>query len=544
MSCRAGKSCISHRRCSLVHTASASSTDTKCRPLPRPFFKQSETFHPPSKALEDEYNVSHDPRLFGSSGPIQVSYSTDYSPSHRLWHRTLHALGLATNPAHVGGSNVGVWTNVNAVDPRTASRSYATSYCATPPPNLHILTDATVQRIILAQHGGECRATGVRFACQGREHVAVASREVILSAGTVSSPQLLELSGIGDPDVLSRAGVPVIVASPKVGENLQDHPSESQSRGTVSWNGQLRRRLVLPMVFEVDPDLENPDHLKRDESKAAAAMERYVRDRNGPLTVLPCSIAYVPFNHFVPDERLAAMSRQAEELAAFDADKRPVLQRRLDGTARLGQVEYIFDLGNWSTRFQGEDGKQYGTMLQMVQYPFSVGSIHIRPRRDGSRATPEDQPVIDPGYYSGVHGQLDLLAMREGARFGASIAATEPLAGIVRGAAEPSASIMNDEHRLEEWIAENTMTDWHPVGTCGMGGRAGIQGGVVDERLRVYGVKGLRVVDASIMPLQISAHLQATVYAIAEKAARMILDDGVEETELQAASPGDVGDDG
>lgn len=209
-------------------------------PLLRPFFKQSETFHPPSKAVEDEHHVSHDPDLFGFSGPIQVSYSTDYSPSHRLWHRTLHALGLATNPAHMGGSNVGVWTNVNAVDPRTASRSYATGYCEASPPNLHILTNATVQRIILDRNGGGCRATGVRFSCQGKEHVALASREIILSAGTISSPQILELSGIGDPDVLARAGVPVVAKSPRVGENLQDHLSESRPAG--SQKGLLRRR--------------------------------------------------------------------------------------------------------------------------------------------------------------------------------------------------------------------------------------------------------------------------------------------------------------
>lgn len=78
---------------------------------------------------------------------------------------------------------------------------------------------------------------------------------------------------------------------------------------------------------------------------------------------------------------------------------------------------------------------------------------------------------------------------------------------------------------MREWVVNTTITDWHPVGTCAMGGHRGMEGGVVDKRLRVYGVRGLRVVDASIMPLQISGHLQATVYAIAEKGAAMILED-------------------
>ncbi|KJZ77684.1 hypothetical protein HIM_02861 [Hirsutella minnesotensis 3608] len=472
-----------------------------------PFFKRSETFHPPSLALEKEYDLSHDPSLFGSSGPIQVSYATDYSPSHRLWHRTLHSLGLDTNPAHVGGSNVGVWTNVNAVDPRTATRSYATSYCESPRSNLHILTEAKVQEIVLEQEEGQSyRATGVRFTCQGRDHVAYAAREVVLSAGSVNSPQILELSGVGNTDVLSLAGIPVKVHSPQVGENLQDH-------------------MMLPMIFEVDSSLDNPDNLKHDEALADAAMQMYLETQNGPLTVLPCSLAYIPFKDFIPGEKLKALFTEADGIAAFDTGKRHILQQRLDGTANLGQVESIFDLGNWSTHFRGEHGKQYGTMLQILQYPFSVGSIHVRPKKNGDRAMAEDKPSIDPGYFRGPGGRLDLQVMKDCARLASTIASREPLASIIREPICPSASILDDDAKLEGWIIGHTMTDWHPVGTCGMGGRAGIEGGVVDERLRVYGVQGLRVVDASIMPLQISAHPQATVYAIAEKAASMILED-------------------
>jgi choline dehydrogenase-like flavoprotein len=190
----------------------------------------------------------------------------------------------------------------------------------------------------------------------------------------------------------------------------------------------------------------------------------------------------------------------------------------------LGQIEYIFDLGNWNPYFQGEEGKKYGTMLQILQYPFSVGSIHIRPSRAGS--TPAEQsPDIDPKYYEGTHGKLDMEVMKHCLQFVHKIVNTEPLSNIVCEPASPPASTYKDDKLLSEWITQNTITDWHPVGTCAMGGRAGIEGGVVDERLRVYGVKGLRVVDASIMPLQISAHIQATVYAIAEKAAHMIVED-------------------
>lgn len=193
----------------------------------RPFFKKSETFHPPSPSVQQRYDVTHDADLFGRSGPIQISYPTDYSPSHALWHKTLNAVGVETNSSHVDGSNVGVWTTVNAVKPQSASRSWATDYCSPQPPNLHILTHATVNEIILEQDvKGQNVATGVRFVCQGKEHVVSVSREIILSAGSIKSPQILELSGIGNPEVLARASVPVKVESPTVGENLQDHLSK------------------------------------------------------------------------------------------------------------------------------------------------------------------------------------------------------------------------------------------------------------------------------------------------------------------------------
>ncbi|KAG6002731.1 hypothetical protein E4U43_001054 [Claviceps pusilla] len=193
-----------------------------------PFFKKTETFHRPSQALRDEYIATHEADAFGTSGPIQISYAPDYSPSHKLWHDTLNRVGVKTNSAHLTGSNVGVWTNVNTVDPRTAMRSYSTSYLtAARPINLHVLTEATVHEIILTKDEarGDHVATGVRFGHGGKDHVVSVKKEVVLSAGTVKSPQILEMSGIGNPKVLQSAGIPIKVASPMVGENLQDHIS-------------------------------------------------------------------------------------------------------------------------------------------------------------------------------------------------------------------------------------------------------------------------------------------------------------------------------
>ncbi|OAA52935.1 Glucose-methanol-choline oxidoreductase [Cordyceps fumosorosea ARSEF 2679] len=429
----------------------------------------------------------------------------EYSASHSLWHRTLNAVGIPTNVAHTAGSNVGVWTNINSVDPRTAKRSYATSYLDSEPkrPNLHVLTGAHVKRVVLDADGTRIAARGVLFECGGQEFEVSARQEIIVSAGTVQSPQILESSGIGNPDVLDQVGVPVRVKSPMVGENLQEH-------------------IMLATIFEVDPTLANPDDLS-DDVYAARAREEYNAARRGPLTVLPCSICYVPLKDILPQPVLADIKARAQLHSAYGAEKTAIVIDRLGNDTELGHMEYIFDLGNWSPYFKGEAGKKYGTMLQILQYPFSVGSIHLRPYRASSEGAKELH--IDPGYYHGKHGQLDAEIMQKGTRFLRKIVETEPLANIIHRPVAPTTEDFQDDGRMCNWIAENTITDWHPVGTCAMGGDAGVEGGVVNERLQVYGVENLRVIDASVMPLQISAHLQATVYAIAEKGAAMILED-------------------
>ncbi|KAK0612629.1 hypothetical protein B0T17DRAFT_593521 [Bombardia bombarda] len=295
------------------------------------------------------------------------------------WNDLLH---IETNKAPLSGSNVGVWTAICTVDPGTGARSYAPRYVSSNPPrsNLHILTGALVQEIILARRESheDWVATGVRFVHHECEFSVSVSREVILSAG------------------------------------------------------------------EFDPSLPNPDDLKSNPQAAEDAKDEYQKHRTGPLTILPCSMS--------------------ESLSHFTPEQSSIITRRFTGETKLGQIEYIFDLGNWR-------------------------SIHIRPSSSANSSS-ASRPVIDPKYYDSSHGELDLDIMVQGARFAAEMCKAKPLADIV--------------HQL--WAVENTVTDWHPVGTCAMGGNAGKEAGVVDERLRVYGVKGLRVVDASIMPLQISAH--------------------------------------
>ncbi|KAJ0117388.1 hypothetical protein J7T55_003802 [Diaporthe amygdali] len=415
-----------------------------------PFLKKSEKFHAPSQETQVADKAYYDASGFGTSGPINVSYATEYSASHQYWHDTLQQLG----------------------------------------------------KILLEKHDGLWTAKGVQFTSQAKTLSVFASKEVIICAGTVQSPQILELSGIGNTEVLKKAGIETIVSSPFVGENLQDH-------------------IMAASIYEVDSDLPNPDDLKTS-TAAAAAREEYKLKNTGLLTILANSICYLSLSQIMSDDTLSRLTAKARSIQGDFTERNEIRRDRFDTSfPRLGQIEYIFDLGNWNPYFQPDassSGKKYGTMLQILQYPFSRGSIHVQ------SSSPFEKPVVDPRYYQKGGGDLDLEIMIECAKFAEKITQTLPLASIVRGRVVPPAPAKSDDE-LRDWLVKETITDWHPIGTCGMGGDRGIAGGVVDERLRVYGVKGLRLVDASVMPLQISAHLQATVYAIAEKGACMILED-------------------
>ena len=375
----------------------------------------------------------------------------------------------------------------------------------------------------------------MRFSHSDEEHIVHTSREVILCGGSVSSPQLLELSGIGDPSILKAAGIDCKVPNPNVGENLQEH-------------------MMTAMIYEIDPSITTPEDLRADPVLAAAADKQYALHASGPRTAIPSSVAYLPFTHFIPASELSAM---ASHLVTHEAktdypyqhhDK--VISSRVTSPQNIGQIEYNFDVSNYSPYYKSEPGKKYATMLMMLQYPVSRGSIHTPPTMEkwGKKATSGDKPIIDPQYYGGEGGKVDFECMVQSQQFADKICRTAPLSGIivkrvfpaepidktnghVNGDLDgistvhnPTDSSPHDKEDLSQWVRDTTITDWHPVGTCTMGPSIA-SGGVVDDRLRVHGVKGLRVCDASIMPLQISAHLQATVYAIGEKGAEIFKED-------------------
>ena len=288
------------------------------------------------------------------------------------------------------------------------------------------------------------------------------------------------------------------------------------------------------MIFEISPSIVTPEDLRADPKLAEAADEEYALSQSGPRTAIPSSVAYLPFSHFVPREELTALGNSLlsqSTLKSKPSDR--ILVDRLLVDKNLGQIEWNFDVSNYSPFFKSVPGKKYATMLQMLQYPFSKGSIHIPPtsQENGTKATATDKPIIDPKYYEGQGGEIDFKMMVASQAYADKICSTPPLSDIILQRVyppppPPSSDPTDDSaYDFTSWVRDSTITDWHPVGTCAMGGKSKEDGYVLDKRLRVYGTKGLRVCDASVMPLQISAHLQATVYAIGEKGAEVIMED-------------------
>jgi choline dehydrogenase-like flavoprotein len=197
--------------------------------LSRPFFKKSESFSEPPIGHQLEHSSFINVQDHGVDGPLKTTHSKVYGASHAYWHSTFHSLGVETNKQHTSGSNVGVWTAVTTVDPKSRVRSFSAKDYYLPNasrPNLVVVTEAIAQEILLEKAEGVWAATGVRLHHHGEEYHAKALKEVIISCGSVQSPQLLELSGIGNPDILKAAGIDVKVENRNVGENLQEHMSE------------------------------------------------------------------------------------------------------------------------------------------------------------------------------------------------------------------------------------------------------------------------------------------------------------------------------
>ena len=410
---------------------------------------------------EDHHHGASD--WHGAGGPLRVSDITDLAhPLCRTFIAAGEALGFAASPDFNGERSEGVGVfHFNTRNGRRASTANEYLRPALKRRNLILRTKAHATRILFEGR----RAVGVEYRRGGRLEQVRATREVILSGGAINSPQLLQLSGIGPAPLLQSLGIAPIHDSPAVGQNLQDHLAVSYFYKTS-----------VPTLNDVLSPLSG---------KIRAGLH-YLLNRGGPL-----SMSVNQGGGFVrarPDDPRVNLQLY---FSPVSYTKSPLSERKLLNPDPFSAFLLSFN----SCR------------------PTSRGHLHI------ASPDPFAHPVIQPNYLSTEH---DLAEARAGCRLLRTLAATAPLCDIIVDELVPGSHVHNDDELLVDFRARAD-TVYHPSSTCMMGADPATS--VVDARLRVHGIDGLRVVDASIFPTITSGNINAPTVMVAEKGAAMILED-------------------
>jgi choline dehydrogenase-like flavoprotein len=425
----------------------------------------------------------------GTTGPIRTLINRIFPRHQSTWYPTMNSLGLATNRESLNGNPIGVSTQPSNVSPNY-TRSYAPEYLKLAKNNMFLKLDTRVAKI---NFKGKT-ATGVTLE-DGTE--ITARQEVILSAGSFQTPGLLELSGVGNASLLEKLGISVVKNLPSVGENLQDH-------------------IRIQVSYQLKPEYPSFDVLKN-ATRAAAELALYNADRESLYDYTASGYAYFPWG-IVGNETASQLRTLVDNdsglTSVTDKLKKTYFSPSL--STKVPQLEVIFSDGYTGLKgYPAANSSQFGigtfALIGVVQHPLSKGNVHINSR------SISEKPIINPNYLSHPY---DLAAATNLAKFLRRIASTKPMSEVWTEEYEPGNAIQTDED-WRKYALANTLSIYHPVGTAALLPEK--DGGVVNSELKVYGVKGLRVVDASIIPLLPSAHLQTLVYGIAEKAAGMII---------------------
>ncbi|KAL4975123.1 hypothetical protein BDW66DRAFT_167410 [Aspergillus desertorum] len=452
-----------------------------------PFFKKSERFTPPSNDIIDEWNVTYDPAVHGTTGHVQSSYAPWIWPSTKQFIRAITNLGVHVPRDGASGDALGGFFAPHSQDPVSVTRSDARrAYwdTASRRPNIHLVTGRRVTRLISENISRRVEITGVEFAAHRSAPRTIVNvrKEVLLAAGAIHTPQLLQLSGIGDPALLARHNISTVANVPGVGRNFQDH-------------------LHVPVVFSLDFPLA-ATNLTTNSTFAAESLALYRTEKTGPH-----ADATGDFLAFLPAANFTSRTNVIHDKAAnqdprtyLDTDTPPTITRGYAlqhklltagiAAANEAQLEII-----WAD----------GTFVLGLQHPFSRGSVRL------ASSDPFAPPLTDPAY---LRNPVDVRILTEAIKYARSLVQTPSLAAFNPVELVPGGNVTSDED-LEAYIRGAAESLFHPSGSCAVGKFQ--VGGVVDADFRVHGVKGLRVVDASVLPMLPATHIQSSVYAIAER---------------------------
>lgn len=434
----------------------------------------------------------------GTSGPVK-SVVNRHIPAHQdAWLPTMNKLGVKTNRESLGGDVNGAMYQPSSIDPDKWVRSYsANAYLPLAGSNVEVWTETRVAKIEFSEGDDGLRATGVTLA-NGTK--IAARREVILSAGSIHSPGLLEHSGIGRSDVLTKVGVEQLLDLPGVGENLQDH-------------------IRVQTSYQLRDDFTSFDILRFNTTYAAEQLALYRAGEEGLYDYTGSAYSFTNWKQSSGSKVSDNMIKLGKNAANSDSSRVDQIKVKWLNDPDVPQLEVIFSDGYTGVKGYptAEDelfGESFFTLICGLMHPLSRGSVHI------ASSDIEDMPLINPNYLAHEH---DIQGLVEAVKFARKIAHTRPLKDLWVSEYEPGLDKVQTDEEIRKYVLDTILTIFHPVGTTAMLPRN--KGGVVDKTLKVYGTENLRVVDASVMPLLISAHITTAVYGIAEIAADMIIDE-------------------
>ncbi|KAK5953065.1 hypothetical protein OHC33_005633 [Knufia fluminis] len=393
----------------------------------------------------------------------------------------MQAIGMERTTGFNGGDLMGYHYSQSTIRASDQTRSSSVAYIYeakdTTEENLKVYTQTLATKILF--DGKE--AAGVEVNSLGINYKIQASREIIVSAGTFQSPQLLMVSGIGDSATLKNHDIEVISDLPGVGQNMWDH-------------------IMFGPSYEVNFD--TLDRVLHDPIVLADSLTDYVLNQEGPLT--SNVVEFLGWEK-LPEKYRANFSQETIEALTQFPDDWPEVEH-ISGNGYIGDF--------WFPALQQPlDGNQYATILGAMVAPLSRGNISI------SSDSMFDAPLINPNWLTAKADQEVAVAWYRRMR---EVWHTDTIQEIVIGDEYwPGMDVRSDEEILDV-IRDSLMTVWHAAGTCKMG-RTDDKMAVVDSLVRVIGVEGLRVVDASIMPMLPPGHPQSTIYALAEKIAESII---------------------
>ncbi|KZP26337.1 GMC oxidoreductase [Athelia psychrophila] len=480
----------------------ASSAENKTDVVPgwnwaglKPLFKKSNDV---DNQVDPFYGLKPDTKLrssvtSGTSGPINVSINPWYPDIIAPVVESYNKFGIKTNGDAYSGNSAGVFNARLTINQTEGTRSYVGYYCASATrSNLHILTGARASKILLSESNSAAMATGAQFLVGNQTYTANASKEVILAASTVQTPQLLELSGIGNSTLLKSLGITPLIDLPGVGENLQEH-------------------LYSILSYQLTPGHQTYDELRWNVTFQAVAAAQYNSGHGGIYATSDSTASFNPFSSYLTKANITNRIELFDKVAnSSKPTPLQVLQYTVQRAWLVNGTVPENEALMWSHNIEpGVGNNSYITFLSGNMHPMARGSIHI------NSTSIENPPVINPNFFD---NEYDVQVVKDSTQMIMDLANTEPLKSQIAATVLPP-PIANDT-ALEAYVRSISTPGSHIIGTAAMAPRA--MGGVVDSSLLVYGTTNLRVVDSSTIPLLIATHLQATVWAMAEKAAEII----------------------